>query len=461
MNIVKDRQFYSNILAITVPIALQNLMAFATNMADTFMIGRADNTGVMLSAINLANQPFFILMMFLFGISGAGSVLASQYWGKKNIDAIKTVFSIVLKLAIGVTIIFMSVVLLFPKNVMSLFTNDAMTILRGSEYLQIVGFSYFLFSISSTFIFSLRCVELVRFSVVTQIITFFISVSLNYMLIFGNFGFPRLEHRGAAISTLIARSIEMLLVVGYIFLIDKRLRFRPRDFLRWNQHLLTDLFRYGSPVVINEVMWGIGMAVQASILGHIDYSAGNPVAANAVSGIVTQFSTIIMFGIANAALVLIGKSVGEGNIEAVKLKANTFKWIAFFAGLVAVVIILVLRNYVTYIYDFGEDTNALAQQLLLVTACTIVFVSFSATYIVGILRGAGDTNFCLIIEVIALWGFSLPLAAFFSIVLKLPVPLVLLSMRSDEIVKAVICMFRVRGKKWIKSVARDRVDVVS
>jgi len=156
MNIVKDRQFYSNILAITVPIALQNLMAFATNMADTFMIGRADNTGVMLSAINLANQPFFILMMFLFGISGAGSVLASQYWGKKNIDAIKTVFSIVLKLAVGVTIIFMSVVLLFPKNVMSLFTNDAMTILRGSEYLQIVGFSYFLFSISSTFIFSFR-----------------------------------------------------------------------------------------------------------------------------------------------------------------------------------------------------------------------------------------------------------------------------------------------------------------
>ena len=460
MKIVKDRQFYTNILAITIPLALQNLMSFATNMVDTFMIGRADNTGTMIAAINLANQPFFILMMFIFGISGAGSVLASQYWGKKNIMAIKTVFSMVIKLSVAVSIIIMSLVLLFPKNVMSLFTNDTATILVGSEYLQIVGFSYFLFSISSTFIFSLRCVELVRFSVVTQIVTFFISASLNYVLIFGNFGFPRLEHRGAAISTLIARSIELLLVLIYIFLIDKRIHFRPKDFLLWNRQLFNDLFRYGSPVVINEVMWGLGMAVHASILGHIEYSVGNPVAANTVSGIVMQFSTIIMFGIANAALVLIGKSVGEGDLEMVKLKANTFKWISFFAGIIAVFIILVLRNYMSYIYDFGEATNELARQLMLVTACSAVFVSFSATYIVGILRGAGDTNFCLVIEVVALWGFSLPIAAFFSVVLKLPVPIVLLGMRSDEIVKSVACIVRVNGKKWIKSVARDDVDVV-
>ena len=460
MKIVKDRQFYTNILAITIPLALQNLMSFATNMADTFMIGRADNTGVMMSAINLANQPFFILMMFTFGISGAGSVLASQYWGKKNMNAIKIVFSMVLKISAVVAVIFMAVVLLFPQKVMTLFTNDALTITKGSEYLRIIGFSYVLFAISATFIFSLRCVEIVRFSVVTQIVTFIISVSLNYLLIFGNHGFPRLEHRGAAISTLIARSVEIILVLSFIFFIDKRLRFRPKDFLLWSRQLFNDLFRFGSPVVINEVMWGIGMAVQASILGHIEYSVGNPVAANAVSGIVMQFSTIIMFGIANAALVLIGKSVGEGDIEAVKLKANTFKWIAFFAGVIAIFVILVLRNYITYLYDFGEETNALAKQLLLVTACTVVFVSFSATYIVGILRGAGDTNFCLISEMIALWGFSLPLAAFFSIVLKLPVPLVLLGMRSDEIMKAIVCMIRVRGERWIKSVAREDGDMI-
>ncbi|MCL2718933.1 MAG: MATE family efflux transporter [Lachnospiraceae bacterium] len=460
MKIVKDRQFYTNILAITVPLALQNLMSFATNMVDTFMIGRADNTGIMMASINLANQPFFILMMFIFGISGAGSVLASQYWGKKNIEAIKTVFSIILKLALTVTIIFMSVILLFPRNVMSLFTNDAAIIKIGSEYLQIVGLSYFLFSISATFIFSLRCVELVRFAVFTQISTFIISAGLNYLLIFGNHGFPRLEHRGAAISTLTARTFELIIVLVYIFFVDKRICFRPKDFLLWNRQLINDLFRYGSPVVINEVMWGLGMAVQASILGHIEYSAGNPVAANTVAGIVMQFSTIIMFGIANAALVLIGKSVGEGDIEGVKLKANTFKWIAFIAGAIAIIVILILRNYVTYIYDFGEATNNLAKQLLLVTACTVVFVSLSATYIVGILRGAGDTKFCLIIEVIALWGFSLPLAAFFSIALKLPVPLVMLGMRSDEIVKAIACMIRVRGKRWIKSVARDEIDVI-
>ncbi|MDR0220414.1 MAG: MATE family efflux transporter [Lachnospiraceae bacterium] len=457
MRLVTDKQFYKSTLLLTIPLALQNLVTFTTNMLDTFMVGRADNTGVMISAINLANQPFFVLIMFIFGIAGAGNVLASQYWGKQNIPAIKTIFAIILKLAVGVTAVFALAVLLFPQGVMRLYTKDSPTIAIGAEYLQIVGFSYLIYAVSATFIFSLRSVEVVRFSVVTQLATLFISAGLNYLLIFGNGGFPRLEHRGAAISTLTARTVELLLVLGFLFFIDKRVKFRPRDVLLWNKQLFVDLARFGAPVVINEVMWALGISVQAAILGHIAYAAGNPVAANTVAGIVQQFATIVMFGIANAAQVLIGKSVGEGDIAAVKLKAATFKLIALVAGLLACGVVLLLRSVVPYIYDFGAATNALAGELLLVTAVSLIFVSFAATYIVGILRGAGDTRFCLIAEMFALWGFSLPLAALFAVVFHLPVPLVLLAMRSDEFLKAVVCTFRCRGERWIKAVAREAV----
>jgi putative MATE family efflux protein len=457
MKLVTDKHFYKNILLLTVPLALQNLVTFTTNMLDTFMVGRADSTGVMISAINLANQPFFVLIMFIFGISGAGNVLASQYWGKQNIPAIKAIFAIVLKLAVGITAAFALAVLMFPRGVMNLYTKDGPTIAIGAEYLQIVGFSYLIYAVSATFIFSLRSVEVVRFSVVTQLATLFISAGLNYLLIFGNWGFPRLEHRGAAISTLTARTVELLLVLGFRFFIDKRFKFRPRDVLLWNKQLFMDLVRFGTPVVVNEVMWALGISVQAAILGHIAYAAGNPVAANTVAGIVQQFATIIMFGIANAAQVLIGKSVGEGDIVAVKRKSATFKLIALVTGLLACGVVLLLRGIVPYVYDFGAATNALTQELLLVTALSLIFVSLAATYIVGILRGTGDTKFCLIAEMAALWGFSLPLAALLAMVFHLPVPLVLLAMRSDEFLKAVVCTIRARGEKWVKAIARDGV----
>lgn len=456
MKLVKDKKFYFSIISIVIPIAFQNLISFGVNLSDTVMLGLADNSGTLLSAASLANQPFFILSLFIFGISGAGAVLGAQYWGRQDLTSIRAIISMIVKIASAVSLVAAFFILLMPEQIMSLYSDNAEIIAAGAEYLRVLGYSYFTFGISSTFICSLRSVEIVRISVAVNLTSFIINIILNWVLIFGNLGAPALGIKGAAIATLIARVSELVFVLLFVLVIDKKLKFRPRDFLLFDKLLFKDLIHHGSPVVINEVMWSLGISVQASILGHISYSAGDPVAANSICGVVQQLATIVVFGIANAAAVLIGKSIGENKNEETILKANTFKVIALIFGLIACGMIILLRDAAVGFYDFSAETKELAKEMLIVVAVNVIFISFSATYIVGILRGAGDTRFCLIIELVSLWGASIPLAVFLAFAVNAPVPFVLLGMRIDEPLKTVLCTIRTGGAKWIKSVTREK-----
>ncbi|MEI3115845.1 MAG: MATE family efflux transporter, partial [Eubacteriales bacterium] len=276
MHIVKEKRFYINLLTITIPIALQNLISFATSMMDTIMLGRADDTGVFLSASSLANQPFFILSLVCFGLAGASTVLSAQYWGKRDTASIRSIYSIILKVAFVISTLMALAVLIFPQAVMGIYSNNDEIIAAGISYLRIIGFAYILFGLSNTMICCIRSIELVKISVVVNITSFCTNVFLNWVLIFGNLGAPALGIRGAAIATLTARILEFLIVSIYIFCIDKRLNFKPKHLFLFDKIFALDLFQHGLPVFINEVMWSLGVSAQAAILGHIKYSAGDP-----------------------------------------------------------------------------------------------------------------------------------------------------------------------------------------
>lgn len=455
MKFIKEKSFYKNLILIMVPIALQNLITFALTMADTLMLGQADETGSLLSASSLANQPFFILQLFVFGLSGAGAVLSAQYWGKKNTEAIRNVISIVVKASFLVALIAGALVLLFPREVMSIYSNKEAVIENGIKYISVMGWAYPIFAISSSFICSLRSVELVKISVIVNLCSFGINVFLNWVLIFGNLGFPALGITGAAIATFTARCVELVVVLIYVLCIDKRLRFRVRDFFRFNKQLTLDLLKHGTPVVINEVMWSLGISIQAAILGHINYVAGDPVAANSIVGTVQQLATTVIFGIGNAAAVMIGKSIGENEGEVTLVKARTLKYLSFVLGILACVIILLTKDLAIGFFSINEETKMLANDMMIVIAFVTIFVSSSSVYIMGILRGAGDTRFCLFAEMAALWCIATPLAAICGLWLQLPIPVVLIAMKIDEPVKTLFCTIRMHGTRWVKSVARD------
>ena len=458
MTLIKDPSFYRRIVRIAVPIALQNLVTFATSMMDSIMLGRADRTGVLFSAASLANQPFFILSMLCFGLSGGAIVLGAQYWGRDDRESIKDIIAMVLKVTAVVSLLMGAAVLLFPTQIMQMYSNDAPTVAAAAEYLRVIGYAYITFGISNTLLCMLRSIETVRIAVVVNVTSFFVNVFLNWVLIFGNLGAPAMGIRGAALATLIARLLEFVIVCVYLFFIDRKLRFTPRDLLRFNRILAGDLLRHGTPVLLNELFWSLGVTAQAAILGHIRYSAGDPVGANAIASMVQQLSTIVIFGIANAAAVLVGTSMGEGDRKKARAQADTLMLMSLFVGALASGLILLLRGPVVAMYNIPEETKALATELLDVVAVIAFFVSLSAFSIIGVLRGGGDTRFCLITEMVALWCVATPLA-FLAASLQWSVPVVLLCMKVDEPLKALICWVRMRTDRWMKALTRDRAEL--
>lgn len=453
--LVKESSFYKAVLALGLPIAMQNLITQATSMMDSVMLGAADPTGELISAASLANQPFFILSIFCFGLASGSAVLASQYWGKKDCESIRTIISMIMKVAVFISFLFATAVLLFPLQVMGLFSSNPTICAYGADYLRIIGFAYILFGFGSTLLCSLRSIEIVHISVLVNAVSFVTNVFLNWVLIFGNLGMPALGIKGAAIATLIARIVEFLITVIYIFFIDKRLAFRFKHFFLFDGTLARDLLRHGTPVVINELMWALAISVQAAILGHITYSQGDPVAANTVAGMVQQLATVFIIGLGSAAAVLVGKSIGEGKKEEALNRSYTLEIISIFLGILSFFVIILLQSPVISLYSLQGETMQLARDLIVVVAVVCAFSSVSCTLIMGVLRGGGDTRFCLLAEILCLWGVAIP-AALLGSYLQLPVPIVLCLMKVDEVLKCVVCIFRLKFGNWMRALTRER-----
>ncbi len=449
MNLVKDKGFYKNIIAIAIPVALQNLIGFGVNMTDTVMIGALGQN--QLSAVSLANQVFFIFNILTFGIASGASVLTAQYWGKGDIGAIRRVFAIALDIATIFSLAFSAVAIFFPQQVMQLFSTEAPVIAEGVKYLQIMGFAYFFFGITNTYLSIIRSVEQVHISLLVFGTSFVINVIVNYVLIFGKFGMPALGVRGAAIGTLVARVTEFIMITVYIVFYEKKVRFSFKDMLKLDKTLFGDFIRYGVPVVFNELFWSVGMSLQSVIIGRI---GSDFVAANSIVGVFQQLTTIVIFGIANAAAVVVGKAVGSGKNEYVRQCANTLLLLSAGVGVVGTAVMLALRGIAVSFYNVPDATKEMAQVIMIVAALNVFFVSLNAINLIGTLRGAGDTKFVFVADTIMIWVLSAPLGMLAGWVLKLPVWVVFLCLRIDEPLKAIITISRIKGTKWVRNVTR-------
>lgn len=442
-----DKTFLLTLVTLMVPMILQNLLTLGTQMMDSIMLGQLGQNE--LSASSLANQPFFIFNLLIFGMASGSSVLNAQFWGKRDIRSIKIIISICLKVAFTVSILLAAVVMLFPRAVMAVYTNDQAVIELGAQYLQVIGWCYIFHGIASTLLTSIRSVGIVRVAVVDSVFALVCNTSLNYILIFGKLGFPALGVRGAAIATVITRIGEVAIVLTYLLFIDKKLKFRPRDLAAFEMGLLKNYLKNGLPVAFNEVFWSIGVSIQSMILGRLGADA---VSASQMSSIVQQFATVFIFGVANAAAIIIGNDIGAGRMEEAKSRIRAFRWIAVWVGLFAAGVILVLSRPVVGFYNVPEETKELALQMLRMLSVIILFVSQTGIGVVGLLRGGGDPRFGVFVDLCGLWLFAVPAALLAAFVFHAPVLAVYLCSKLDEPVKLVMLTWRMRNDRWIKDV---------
>lgn len=447
-------KFYRNVIALVIPMALQNLINVGVSAADVIMLGGVGETA--LSGASLAGQVQYIMTLFLFGLTSGATVLTAQYWGKGDRDSIEKILGMAVKAAVFVTALFTVAALAVPEVLMSIFTSDPAVTAEGIRYLRIVAFSYMLMGITQAYLYIMRSVERVIVATVVYLLSLLCNIVLNSIFIFGLMGCPAMGVRGAALGTLCARILEVILVAGYARLFNRDIKLRMKYVIHTDRILFRDFMRYALPVVINEVMWGLGTAANTAILGHM----GSPaVAANSVAQVARQLATVVSFGLSSAAAIYLGKTIGEKKQEYAREYSKRFILLSIIMGALGGAVILAVSPVAASALSLSVTAKEYLRFMFFVMSYFVVGQAFNTTMVVGIFRSGGDTRFGLILDVTTMWCCSILLGFIAAFVLKLSVPAVYVILMSDEIIKIPITTWRYRKYRWLRDVTRDKSGV--
>ena len=448
---VKDKKFYTTFLKLSAVMGAQNLIAYGVNLADNIMLGRYSETT--LAAAAMVNQIQFLLQMICIGGIGAGTlVMVSQYWGKGGIEPIRRIIALSMKFAAAVALIFFSVTFFFPGSVISIFTSDDAVRSEGVKYFGIMCFTYLTFPIQASLTTAVRGARIVALGTVVACISLVTNIILNYMLIFGNWGAPELGIRGAAIATLIARVFELAIVLVYVRFIDKKLRLRLLSFFKPDAFYLSDFIKAALPVMLSGVTWGIGMMLQVVILGHISKSV---VAANSIAATVYQVITVFVFGQASTSSVIMGNTVGAGNLDLVRPYARTFQALFIASGILTGVVLFLIRDLILSVYILEPDTRDLTRTFMNCMIAIVAFASYQYPSASGIILGGGNTKYPVIVETAFIWLCVLPFSALSAFVWKLSPVITFLFLKSDQVLKCIPNGIVVNRYRWVRILTRD------
>ncbi|MEG1720663.1 MAG: MATE family efflux transporter, partial [Pseudoflavonifractor sp.] len=402
------------------------------------------------------NVPIFVILLLIFGLQSGSSVLISQFWGKGDTDSINRVIGIGFYVAAAITALFAGVMFFFPVQFIGLFSSNAPLVALAAEYARPVGFSYFFNALTEVYIAAHRSMENPKLGLYILSVSMVSNTFLNWVLIFGNLGAPRLGVSGAAIATLISRILEFVVIAVYA-VCNRRFRLKPRLVLRPGRLLLKSYVRYSTPVVLNEAMWGLGTALYPTIMGHMAGST-EILAAYALSGNIEKVCTVAVFAIASTAAIIVGREIGRGtNHNEVYDIGKALNTMAFLGGL-TVGILMILATVFLFsplVYpQFGLTLEAqrIATMMLIVTSSFLSVRSFNSTNIVGVLRGGGDVRAATLTDLTPLWLFSVPLSAIFGLVLHTDIFWVYLCISLENVVKFFLGVHRFRSHLWIHDV---------
>ena len=443
-----NKEFYKNIAKIAIPISLQQLITVGINLMDTIMLSSMGDA--QLSASTLAGQFVNLFQICCMGIGMGASVLTARFWGMNDLPALRKAVTIMLRFCAAFSAVFMLVTAAAPQWIMLLYTKDAELIAYGDIYLRYMVPTYLCMSLSLTCTIVLRSVGEARLPLVASILAFFVNVFCNWVFIFGMLGAPRMEIAGAALGTLIARIFELLFICGYFFFLDKRIAYRFSHLRMKCRDLMGEYFRISIPVLISDSLLALGNNAVAMVMGHIGKAF---VAANSVTTVVQQLSSVLTQGVANASGILTGHTMGRGEYEKAQKQGYTFLGLGFVIGLFAAGVILMLKDVVINYYQVSQEAREIAQELMLAISFIIVFQAMNSILTKGVLRAGGDTKFLMAGDILFLWVASIPLGALAGLVLNWPPFWIYTLLKIDQIIKCVWCYFRLRSRKWMKKIS--------
>lgn len=448
---VKKDDFYRQMFKLAIPIIIQNLLSAAVNSSDVIMLNYVGQSAI--SAVSLAANYSNILFMVYYGLGTGASLLCAQYFGKKNMQAIHAVEGIALRFSFAISALVALAAFTMPQRMLLLFTSDQELIAIGSSYIRIMGITYLCWGVTEIYLAILRSIGRVTISMTLNMLAFGLNILLNAMFIFGLFGAPKLGVTGVAIATASSRLIQLVACV-IVSLLSKDVKLNPAYMFIRSKTLLNDFIHLSLPALGNDLSWSVAFSMYSVILGHLGTEA---VAANSLVTVVRNVGSVFCFAIASAGTILLGRVMGQEELEKSKSYASRMLKMTVVAGAVGGVIVLAVTPFVLRFASLNDTAMHYLKYMLLINSYYIMGSAVNTALIAGVFRAGGDTKFGLICDTIDMWVYAVPLGFFAAFVLKLPVLWVYFLLCTDEFVKWPWVIRHYRKREWAKNITREDI----
>ena len=442
MLFTKDKEFYHSLRKLALPMALGNLITFLITLTDSIIVGKMGDEAT--ANVFVGGLIATGLQMFISGIEGGITVGISQYWGKGEEVAIKRITSI------GTVLIFSSCILVssvsyFASEQISLSLSHSS---NGAEYLKILSLSFPFFALSGAMGSFLRAVESPKIVTLASFIAFAVNLFFDYSLVFGKLCFAKMGISGAAIATIIARVVELLILLLYVFLKDKKIRLRPRELILLNKKISLDFLKYTSPIVLGQLIWIANTFFSSYVFSS--FESESVITGLSVANTLNSLSYVVMNGLSGAVGIIIGKCVGENKRDKLRKYTYTTEAIFITLGIITSLVLLISKNPFVSVYSISEEAASVAKSLISVLALTIIGTSYQSACLVGIVRGGGDTSFILKNDAFFIFLVVIPLTVL-ALKLSAPLWLVFLALKSDQLLKCIPAAIKINRFRWVKN----------
>ena len=445
-----DTSFYRKFLTIYVALVLQNVVTLSVNLADNMMLGSYSETA--LSGVAAVNQIQFIYQQLLMALGDGLVIFCSQYWGKRQPEPMKKISATAMHAGLLIAILLFALVSIFPRQAVGIFTTEESIIREGVSYLSIIRFTYLFFAVTQILLATLRSVEVVKIAFYLSVMTFFVNCGINYVLIYGHFGAPEMGAAGAAIGTLAARMTELVVLIIYIIKKEKQLHLSIRSYLQHDRVLSGDYFRVTAPMLVVQGLWGVNTALQTVILGHMTAAA---IAANSVASTIFMMVKSMAVGAASTASIIIGNTIGTGDIALVKKYSGRLQRIFVVIGLVSGLLLFLIRVPILQLYDLSASTKEMANTFLIILSVVVIGMSYQMPTNNGIIRGGGNAMFVVKMDLISIWGIVIPLSFVMAFVVKASPAVVVCCLNADQIFKCIPAFLESHYGNWIRKLTRE------
>ncbi len=443
----KNDPFKRALVTVGVPVALQHFIQTALNLIDTIMIGRVSKEA--LAAVGLANQVFFLMTLLVFGINSGVSVYIAQFWGKKDLVNIRRTMGVGLVGGIFIGFVFFLAGFLFPVQVLELFLKEEAVVQIGAEYLKIVSLSYVFTSVTMMYSVASRGVEQARLPMIVSSLSILVNTFGNWILIFGLFGLPAMGARGAAIATLIARVFELSMLLILIYKTNNVLAAKFHELKDFGVDFVKRILKTALPVIINEGLWALGTVMYTMAMARINSDA---VASFQVMMAVYRFFEVAFIGLGNSCQVVIGNRIGAGEEHLAMDYSKRFIRLTLIVSLITSFFLYILAPSIASMFKVPAHVQLDAIYMMRIVAFYNFPKMMNLMFIVGILRGGGDTLFAMIIETLSVWGIGVPIAFAGALIFKWPAYMVVAAFMIEEVIKSSLGAYRFVSRKWIKNV---------